>query len=196
MPRHEESRTSLMLVSASSKTAEFISHVLSPDRFSPILAVQSASEARRAMTDSLFDIVLIRPPLPDDLGMRLAEDLVRYETTGVLLLVGAEQYEQISRQAEDLGIMILARPVDKHIIQQALGLLVSMKSRLRKLERRAETLQAKMEEIRLVNRAKLILVERLSMSESEAHRFIEKNAMDRCVKRREVAEGIIGTYEN
>ena len=51
-----------------------------------------------------------------------------------------------------------------------------------------------MEEIRLVNRAKLLLVECLKMSEAEAHRYIEKTAMDRCVRRREIAENIIRTY--
>jgi response regulator NasT len=59
-----------------------------------------------------------------------------------------------------------------------------------------ESLQAKMEEMRLVNRAKLILVQRFKMSEKDAHRFIEKNAMDRCVKRRTIAESIIRTYQN
>jgi response regulator NasT len=53
-----------------------------------------------------------------------------------------------------------------------------------------------MEEMRLVNRAKLILVQRFKMSEKDAHRFIEKNAMDRCVKRRTIAESIIRTYQN
>ena len=53
-----------------------------------------------------------------------------------------------------------------------------------------------MEEIRLVNRAKLLLMEHLKMSEAEAHRHIEKAAMDACVKRRNIAEQIIRTYES
>ena len=41
-----------------------------------------------------------------------------------------------------------------------------------------------------------ILIERLKMSEAEAHRYIEKQAMDTCTKRRIIAEKIIRTYEN
>ena len=52
----------------------------------------------------------------------------------------------------------------------------------------------KMEEIRLVNRAKWLLIEKLTMTESDAHRYIEKQAMDQCVSRREIAKGIIQTY--
>ena len=51
-----------------------------------------------------------------------------------------------------------------------------------------------MEEIRLVNRAKWLLISELKMDEPDAHRYIEKQAMDRCVTRREVAEEIIKTY--
>ena len=63
-------------------------------------------------------------------------------------------------------------------------------------EKEASSLQRKMEEIRLVNRAKLVLMEHLNMSEAQAHRYIEKSAMDSCTKRSEVAETIIRTYEN
>ena len=51
-----------------------------------------------------------------------------------------------------------------------------------------------MNEIRLVNRAKWLLISELNMTEANAHRYIEKQAMDRCVSRRQVAEEIIKTY--
>lgn len=54
-----------------------------------------------------------------------------------------------------------------------------------------EDVKPLVEEIRLVNRAKLILIKMRGMTEADAHRFIVKTAMDRCVKKREVAEDII-----
>jgi response regulator NasT len=51
-----------------------------------------------------------------------------------------------------------------------------------------------MEEIRIVNRAKWILINELSMSEPEAHRYIEKQAMDRCISKGQIAKEIINTY--
>ena len=51
-----------------------------------------------------------------------------------------------------------------------------------------------MEEIRMVNRAKWLLIEQLKMTEQQAHRYIEKQAMDRCITRRAVAEQILATY--
>ena len=55
-------------------------------------------------------------------------------------------------------------------------------------------MEEKMKEIRLINRAKWVLIDELKMSEADAHHYIEKQAMDRCVSRREIAEEIISTY--
>lgn len=63
------------------------------------------------------------------------------------------------------------------------------------LHKKAMSVEEKMEEIRTVNRAKWLLIENLKMTEPDAHRYIEKQAMDRCVTKREVAEGILRTYK-
>ena len=55
-------------------------------------------------------------------------------------------------------------------------------------------LKVKMEEIRLINRAKMLLMQCLKMTEQEAHRYLEKEAMDRGMKRMAVAEEVIKTY--
>ena len=52
-----------------------------------------------------------------------------------------------------------------------------------------------MEDIRFVNMAKCFLIEKLKMTEQEAHRYIEKQAMDRCVTKRVIAENILSTYK-
>ena len=70
----------------------------------------------------------------------------------------------------------------------------SARERLRKSEKKALSIEEKMEEIRIVNRAKWLLIRELKLDEPEAHRYIEKQAMDRCISKRIVAEEIIKTY--
>ena len=62
------------------------------------------------------------------------------------------------------------------------------------MEQKTATLEEKMQEIRLVNHAKWVLIEQLKMTEEQAHKYIEKQAMDRCITRRAVAENILSTY--
>lgn len=70
----------------------------------------------------------------------------------------------------------------------------SARERLRHLEKKSLSIDEKMIEIRLVNKAKWLLISELSMSEPDAHRYIEKQAMDRCITKRTIAEEIIKTY--
>ena len=63
------------------------------------------------------------------------------------------------------------------------------------MEQKTASVEEKIEEIRIVNRAKWLLIEQLKMTEKEAHRYIEKQAMDRCVTRRTIAENILATYK-
>ncbi len=58
-----------------------------------------------------------------------------------------------------------------------------------------EDVRKLVEEIRLVNRAKLILIKMRGMTEGEAHRLIVRSAMDRCVRKRQVAQEIVDYHE-
>lgn len=53
------------------------------------------------------------------------------------------------------------------------------------------TLDEKMAEIRTISRAKILLVEKKGMTENEAHKHIEKQAMNLCITKLEVANKII-----
>ena len=92
------------------------------------------------------------------------------------------------------GVFTLPKPVTKQLISQSLDWMCATRERLRKLEVKTSSIEDKMKEIRLVNRAKWILIDVLKMSEADAHRYIEKQAMDSCITRREVSENIIKTY--
>ena len=59
-----------------------------------------------------------------------------------------------------------------------------------------QKLQNKLEEIRLIDRAKCVLIQYLNMTEQQAHRYIEKQSMDLRQSRVVTAESILKTYES
>ena len=107
-----------------------------------------------------------------------------------------ELLEQVSYKVEDYGVLTFPRPGTRQSITSAIRLAAATHNRLSAFERRAVKLESKMKEIRLVNRAKWLLIDRYNMSEEEAHKYIEKTAMDNCATRGEIAENIIRTYES
>ena len=193
----EDSRRtySVLVVAAAAKFHMSLREMLPEDRYDPVCAAGSVSEARRALLERPFDIVVISTPLPDEFGTKLAMHVVDSSSAGVLLLVGAEHYPDISVGLSPYGILTLQKPTTPQLILQSLQLLCGTRERLRKMEQKTASIEEKMAEIRLVNRAKWLLIDREGMTEQDAHRFIEKQAMDRCVTRRAVADQVIARYQ-
>lgn len=191
----QERTYSVLLVSASEKFNTTIMPLLPATDYWPVNAAKSVGEARRRLLEDSYDIVLINAPLPDDFGMRLAIDICGNSGAGVLLLVKNEQYNEIDSKVVAYGVMTLSKPTSLQMIAQSLRVLCATRERLRQMEAKQVTVEEKIEEIRLVNRAKWLLIECLSMAEADAHRYIEKQAMDLRITKREVAENIIKTYQ-
>ncbi len=187
-------RYRVLLVSSSEKITASLTALLPESLFSPVTVKTDVSGARRFLAENAVDIVIISAPLPDDFGTRLALDICADSTAGVLLLVKAEQYPDINARVSPFGILTLSKPTAPQLFSQSLLLLCGTRERLRRMEQKTASLEEKMEEIRLVNRAKWLLIEQLKMTENEAHRYIEKQAMDRCVTRRVIAENILAMY--
>ncbi|NLV49688.1 MAG: ANTAR domain-containing protein [Clostridiales bacterium] len=185
---------SVMIVSASEKLNSSLRSLLTSPDFDPVCISGSVSEAQRTLKERSFDIILINTPLPDDFGMRFAIDVSRGQSSVAALIVKNEIYNEIYSKVVDHGVFIIRKPISAMLIQQALDWMRAARERMRQLEKKTVSLEDKMAEIRIVNHAKWALIESLKMTEADAHRFIEKQAMDRCVTRREIAENILRTY--
>lgn len=190
-----ERRYSVLLVSSSPKFNESMLVLLPESRFYPVAAVSDVSGARRRLLEGKYDIVIINAPLPDDFGTRLALNICDNSGTAVLLFVKAEHYPDINGRVSPFGVLVLPKPATSQAVSQSLQLLCGTRERLRRMEQKTASIEEKMEEIRIINRAKLLLMEQLKMTEKEAHRFIEKQAMDRCVTRITIAQSILSTYK-
>ena len=185
---------SVLLVSVAENLNTALSALLPESRYDPIHTVSSISAAKRAFAERTYDYVIINSPLPDDIGTRFAIDTCNSKGTIVLLMVRAELHAEIYDKVAEYGVFTLPKPTSKQTIVTALSWMSSARERLRKTENKTLSIEEKMEEIRTVNRAKWLLISELKMDEPDAHRYIEKQAMDRCISKREIAEEIIKTY--
>lgn len=182
---------SVLLVSSSAAVNDALGQLLPPSVFSPVRRVGNVSAAARAFAERAYDIVIVNSPLPEDPGVRFAVDAALGSAAAVLLLVRAELYDDVTDRVSPHGVFTLQKPCSGPMLQTALRWLMSARARLKGAERKTLTLEEKMAEIRLVNRAKWVLIEARGMDEPAAHRYIEKQAMDRCVTRRVVAQEIL-----
>jgi response regulator NasT len=189
----KERTYSILIVSASDRITEALSEVFPLAVFSPVNTVSNVSAAKRAISERDFDIVVVNPPLPDD-SLRFAVDTVDTSGSVLLYLARAEQYANVYDLLAEHGVFVVQKPVPMSVLRTVSGWLISARERLRRSEKKTLSIEEKMNEIRLSNRAKLLLISELKMTEADAHRYIEKQAMDRCVSKRVISEEIIKTY--
>ena len=185
---------SVLVVSASENFNNALSALLPAFRYAPVRYVSGISAAKRILSERDFDFLILNSPLPDGPGTDLAIDFSSSSGGIALLIVRSDMLEGIRNKVTPHGVFTLSKPLSIEMFSAALDWMSSARERLRNSERKSLSFEEKMREIRLVNRAKWLLITELKMEEPQAHRYIEKQAMDRCITRKEVAEEIINTY--
>ena len=185
----------VLIVSASDSFNNALTDLLPITDYWPVATVKSTAAARRALAEREYDIIVVNTPLPDEFGSRFAIDVCSSSGAGVLLLVKNDQFDEVYGRVMEHGVLTLAKPTSSQMISQSMRTLCTMRERMRMMEEKQQTIEEKISEIRLVNHAKWLFIECLSMTEAEAQRYIEKKAMDARISKKEMAESVIKTYE-
>ena len=181
---------SVLLVSRDSKIVSQISAFLVPPLFE-LTTTSDFNEARRLATERSFNIIIADSGdgYDTDFAINVADS---YST--ILLLVPNEHFDEISYRVEGYGILTITKPFEPFYFYNMVKIAIAVQYKVQVLSSQTTKLKVKMEEIKQVNRAKMLLMSNMNMSEQEAHRYIEKEAMDRGMKRTAISEEIIKTY--
>jgi response regulator NasT len=177
------------------KSAVIFSELLNAANINKITVLNTSGEARRILLEKDFDLVIVDEPLSDESG----EDLSRYIASKSLLqviLAVNEHFDETSAACEQDGVLTVLKPIDKSYFWSALSLAKSADSRIKRIQAENAKLKQKIEDIRIIDRAKCLLISYVNLTEKEAHRFIEKQAMDLRSSKRSIAEEILKTYAN
>lgn len=186
---------SVLVVSGTAQGCAQLTELLKNSGNWQFVCASSGAEARRNLIDRDYALVVVNTPLPDEFGHELAATAADTGTAGVLLLVKAELADELAARVEEHGVLTVSKSISRPLFHQALKLACTVRQRVLGLRTENNRLQEKIEEIRLVDRAKCALIQYLGMTEPQAHRYIEKQAMDLRCSRREIAQTLLKTYE-
>ena len=184
-----------LIVSAGASSNEYISARLTELGYTRPLIVPSGAEARRRMLESDFELIVVNSPLPDEFGHELCATAVEKTDAGVVLLVKAAAAEQLLTPMSEQGVLLVSKPFSNTLFLQVIHMASASNHRLQFLRQENNRMQEKLAQVRLVSRAKCCLIQHEQMTETEAHRYIEKTAMDTRRDRTEVAQNILDSYD-
>lgn len=186
----------ILVVSSSEQGSNLLAQLLEQQGFLQPHIVQTGQQARFCLETSSFDLVIINTPLTDEFGHDLLKLTARYPLCNVIMLIKQQQIDAVGGQVAGQPVLFIAKPLKRCILQQSLTFIRQKQELIFRQQQECHRMEAKIQEINILNRAKLVLVQVLNMTEAQAHRYIEKQAMDMRITKREVAEGVLKTYEN
>lgn len=150
----------------------------------------------RGVDISKFDSVIISTPLSDEFGLDLVADIAKDTKNGVVVLAKREIADEVQKKIRFTGAFVLPRPFNKALLVQTIKLAEIAHIGMAKLEEENRQLSQQLSDMKIVNRAKSMLMQYLNLTEEQAHRHIQKQAMDLRKTQRAVAEDILKTYQN
>ncbi|MFI3257087.1 MAG: ANTAR domain-containing protein [Spirochaetales bacterium] len=180
-----------LIVSNSANTTEFVTELLQTAGIEHISSVPTATLARRLSIDVEYDLYIIDSPLVDESGEEIAEYLAEKNTCQVLMLIQSEYFDEISEKTELFGVIGVPKPLERITLWTSVKASLALFKKMTVMQKQNSALQDKIEEIRIVDRAKCILIADYSFSEEEAHKFIEQQAMKTRKSRKAIAEELI-----
>ena len=186
----ENDLTRVLLVTKDSKVSLLIKQVLIAPLFE-VTVLSDFNEARRTLVEESFKIIIA------DFAEGDGEDFVcdiNENRASILLLIPHELFEEVSYKVESYGIMSLSKPFDTFYFYNIIKIILAVNVKMERLSSKTSALKSKLEEIRITNRAKLLLMQNKNLSEEEAHHYLEQTAMDRCIKKTDLAKEIINEY--
>lgn len=193
MPRHEDRHYRVLVVSSRDQFDSYIADTMPSGMNMTADIKRNASAARRLLLEREYDIIIINMPLSDETGIELALDTVN--TCQVLLVTPKEIFDEVLDRVTDYGVIVMPDGSNVHRMEKILRYLIAESNKIKKFQKQIADVQDKMDQMRLVNKAKFMLVEEKHVSEDEAHRMIGKLAMDNGISRGKAAQMIIDDLE-
>lgn len=183
-----------VVISANSERASVISEVLSELGFDGI-DISSGENAAVNFFSNNYELAVLLTPLEHEFGLDLTASLAEDSTTAFILLVNAQQVDEVKRKLSTTGVYILPKNVSKQTLLGCASVALQARLTICRLMGENTGLEKKLDDIKLIDRAKCVLIQYLRISEHQAHRHIQKQAMDQRVSQARIAQDILRTYE-
>ncbi len=187
--------SSKVLIAAVSDDSKASLSVMSREAEITDISVTDGSNLRELCAANDYDVIIMVLPLENEFGADTAYHISRSCKAQPVIFAPTKVYENVCEKLSDTGAIILPRSSPRELAVNSIRCAAVNKKKLDELRSENRTLREMVNEMKLVNRAKCVLIEYLKISEKEAHRQIQKRAMDQRITLTEVAADILKTYE-
>ncbi|MCM1299725.1 MAG: ANTAR domain-containing protein [Firmicutes bacterium] len=182
----------ILIAGKTKQVCESIASLLSEEEYSTFSLTDGIR--MRSIDAEDFDTIIISTPLEDEFGLDLAAELHGKTSASLIVLTKGELAEEVQAKIRFTGAFVIGRPCSKASLIQAIKFAEVAGESLKRLTEEKIRLEQQIEDIKLINKAKTCLMEYLKLTEEQAHRQIQKQAMDLRKTQKQVAQDILIMY--
>lgn len=185
-----------IIVSSSVNNLEALQTLLYEEGFETVFTAQTTDEASVTINNESPELIVINTPISDASGLELAVNCSEVTLACIVVIVKTEKADEIAGKLIEKGIMVISKPINRHLFHHYLLFEECFEKRMKRFVNENKQLRTKVETMKFVNRAKMLLMQNLRMTESQAHHYLEKQAMDLRKTKCDIALSVLKTYEN
>ena len=184
-------RIGAILVVAAKPRIQSSVHSALTSKYGRILTAESVQEARRAIEREKIALMILFTPLKDGEEIPRLLDMADRRMIASVYIVSKEVYGEVVYRTEGRNVFVVAYPLQMDQVMQIVAFLYQVQQRFYMVLGEQERLQKQLQDIQIISRVKCLLVERRDMTEEEAHHYIEREAMNAGLTKREAAMKIM-----
>ncbi|HEY5490123.1 MAG TPA: ANTAR domain-containing protein [Gemmatimonadaceae bacterium] len=156
-------------------------------------AVANAADAETRARDLNPDAVLLDVHLPGTSGIEAAQSIsLALPGVAIVLISGDDTIQLTDAEADASGaVAFLAKPVPPRVLDSTIRLAVARTGALRQARQEAANLKQMLEDRKVIERAKGILMRRTACSEPDAYRILQRSSQDRSKPMVEIAKAVL-----
>ncbi|MDH6363332.1 AmiR/NasT family two-component response regulator [Enterococcus sp. PF1-24] len=153
-------------------------------------------EAIEICKKTLPDVVLMDIQMPVLDGLKAGKKIIQDQSANSIVFLSAYSDTENTSRAKKLGaIGYLVKPLDEKSLIPTLEMSIARGQENRELLNEIEKLKMKLEERKVIEKAKGILSKENNLSEADAYQMIRKLSMDKRCPMSEIAELIVMSDE-
>jgi len=172
-----------------------LKEMLVEEGFDVVAEVADGASAVRLTRELRPDLVILDVKMPVMDGIAAAEEIANERLAAILILTAFSQRDLVEKARRAGAMAYLVKPFQKHDLLPAVEIAAGRFREMSGLEATVDDLQDRLEARKVVDKAKGLLMDKDGLSESEAFRLIQKQAMQRRETMKQVAEQIINEHE-
>lgn len=183
----------ILIVSQDKYKSSRFKNILQTNGFHVANIAEDASKAIRTLRTKDILLTIIDNSNKNIGSMRLAK-IIDEENLGPIVLVDLPNMDDLKFAPESI-MGILNKPISQDQLMTTVNLAIFQYNKNIKLRNELDSLKVKLEDRKLIDKAKGILMKARNLNEDSAYRIIREQSMNKRVAMKVVAKQIIGKEE-